>query len=57
MLWFAYRALRGSWSELRRQPLPARVDGAWVGASVATFALAYLVLIQTWRAIRATWDR
>jgi hypothetical protein len=56
VLWFAYRALRGSWSELRRQPLPAGVDWEWVGASTASFAAAYLVLIQTWRAILASWE-
>jgi hypothetical protein len=57
VLWFAYRALRGSWGELLRQPLPARVGWGWVATSMATFALAYLVLIQTWRTIVATWDR
>ena len=57
MLWFAYRALRGSWGELLRQPLPARVAWGWVTVSMATFALAYLVLIQTWRTIVATWDQ
>jgi hypothetical protein len=56
VLWFAYRALRGSWSELRRQPLPDTVDWSWVAASTATFGLAYLVLIQTWRAILSSWD-
>ncbi len=57
MLWFAYRALRGSWAELRRQPLPDRVSWEWVVASTGAFALAYLVLIQTWRMIVASWDR
>lgn len=56
MLWFAYRALRGSWAELRRQPLPGHVDWGWIGASSATFGIAYLVLIQTWRAILASWE-
>jgi hypothetical protein len=56
VLWFAYRALRGSWSELRRQPLPEHVGWGWIAASTATFAVAYLVLIQTWRAILASWD-
>ncbi len=57
MLWFAYRALRGSWSELRQQPLPADIEYASLAASVATFAGAYFVLIQTWRSILSTWDR
>jgi hypothetical protein len=57
VVWFAYRALRGSWADFRQQPLPARVEWVWVGASVATFGLAYVVLIQTWRAMLATWDR
>ena len=56
VLWFAYRALRGSWSDLRRQPLPARLDWSWVAGSTATFVVAYLVLIQTWRAILASWE-
>jgi hypothetical protein len=55
VLWFAYRALRGSWSELRRQPLPHPIDWRWVAASMATFLLAYGVLIQTWRAILSSW--
>ena len=54
---FAYRALRGSWSDLRREPLPDRIDGGWLAASTAAFAVAYLVLIQTWRSILAAWDR
>jgi hypothetical protein len=37
--------------------LPARVDYAWVAASFAAFGLAYVVLIQTWRTILASWDR
>jgi glycosyltransferase 2 family protein len=57
VFWFAYRALRGSWGELLRQPLPGHVGWGWVGASTAAFALAYLVLIQTWRQIVASWDR
>ncbi len=56
MLWFAYRSLRGSWGELRRQPLPEHVGWGWVAASMATFLLAYLVLIQTWRAILTSWE-
>jgi glycosyltransferase 2 family protein len=56
VLWFAYRALRGSWSELRRQPLPDRVGWSWIAGSTATFVAAYLVLIQTWRAILASWE-
>ncbi|MDQ3948819.1 MAG: flippase-like domain-containing protein [Gemmatimonadota bacterium] len=56
MLWFAYRALRGSWAELRRQPLPDDVAWGWVAAASATFLLAYLVLIETWRAILSTWE-
>jgi hypothetical protein len=56
VLWFAYRALRGNWAELRRQPLPDRVDWSWTAGSAATFIAAYLVLIQTWRAILASWD-
>jgi hypothetical protein len=57
VLWFAYRALRGSWGELLRQPLPNPIAWGWVTASMMTFALAYLVLIQTWRRIVASWDR
>jgi len=57
VLWFAYRALRGSWADLRREPLPVRIDGTWVSAAVAVFAAAYLVLIQTWRSILASWER
>jgi uncharacterized membrane protein YbhN (UPF0104 family) len=57
ILWLAYHAMRGSWSELRRQPLPVRVDWTWVTACFATFALGYAVLIQTWRTILARWDR
>jgi hypothetical protein len=56
VLWFAYRALRGSWEELRRQPLPSHLAWGWVSASWATFLLAYLVLIQTWRAIVGSWE-
>ncbi|MFN2564275.1 MAG: lysylphosphatidylglycerol synthase domain-containing protein [Gemmatimonadaceae bacterium] len=56
VIWFAYRALRGSWDELRRQPLPADIGWGWAAASAATFLLAYLVLIQTWRAILTSWD-
>jgi len=56
VLWFAYRALRGSWAELRRQPFPERIHWGWVAAAAATFALAYVVLIETWRAILSTWD-
>jgi hypothetical protein len=48
--------LRGNWTELRRLPLPTPVGWQWVAASMLTFLLAYLVLIQTWRAILATWD-
>jgi hypothetical protein len=57
VLWFAYRALRGSWSDLRRQPLPTEIAYGWIAASFATFAITYLVLILTWRAILSTWDR
>jgi hypothetical protein len=57
VLWFAYRALRGSWGEFVRQPLPTRVGWGWVALSMGTFGLAYLVLIQTWRTIVAGWDR
>jgi hypothetical protein len=56
VLWFAYRALRGSWTELQRQPLPGDIDWGWMAASTATFLAAYLVLIQTWRAILSSWD-
>lgn len=56
MLWFAYRALRGSWAELRREPLPDRIGWSWVLASTATFLIAYLVLIQTWRVILTSWS-
>jgi hypothetical protein len=56
VLWFAYRALRGSWTELRRQPLPQDVAWGFVSASAGVFLLAYVVLIQTWRAILASWD-
>ena len=56
-MWFAYREVRGSWGHLLRQPLPADVRWGFVAASMATFALAYLVLIQTWRQIVASWDR
>jgi hypothetical protein len=55
-VWFAYRALRGSWEELRRQPFPEHVEWGWVAASAASFALTYVVLIQTWRAILSSWD-
>jgi hypothetical protein len=57
VLWFAYRALRGSWDELRRQPLPENVDWGGVAVSSLTFLFAYLVLIQTWRAVLASWER
>ena len=49
--------MRGSWSDLRRESFPARLDWGWVAASTATFGLAYVVLIQTWRAMVASWDR
>jgi hypothetical protein len=55
ILWFAYRALRGSWTELVRRPLPDRVDWRWVVASSATFSVAYVVLIATWRAMLSSW--
>jgi glycosyltransferase 2 family protein len=57
VLWFAYRALRGNWGDMLRQPLPSRIGWGWVASSTAAFALAYLVLIQTWRRIVARWDR
>jgi glycosyltransferase 2 family protein len=57
VLWFAYGALRGSWAQLRSQPLPRGVAWGWVAASFGIFGASYVVLIQTWRAIVATWDR
>jgi hypothetical protein len=37
--------------------LPTEIAYGWIAASFATFAITYLVLILTWRAILSTWDR
>ena len=57
MLWFAYRALRASWDELRRHPVPLGVSWTWVAACSGIVGASYAILIQTWRVIVGAWDR
>jgi hypothetical protein len=57
VLWFAFRALRTSWGQLRSHPLGRGPSWPWIAASFAIFGVSYVVLIQTWRAIVAAWDQ
>lgn len=56
VLGFAARALITYWHDFRAHSTGLQLDWGWIAASGAAFLFAYVVLVQTWRAVLAAWS-